>query len=119
MSEIDPTEFDTPLNPMEENLFKSWKAKYAPRDSGYDYDLRGAFKAGLTPGQNGHWDDTFKKPNHPTFSIYSKYAKDYPQLAGTWNGDVYVPPQQVINSAPQPQARNPIVQALLRMVAGK
>jgi hypothetical protein len=48
-------------------------------------------KAGLTPAANGHWPDTFKKPNHPTFSDQSIYAKQRPDLAGHWNGDNYVP----------------------------
>ena len=84
--------YDTPLTPDEESKFQDWKAKNAPNDSGVDYDLRGAFKANMSPAENGHWDDTFKKPNHPTFSVYSQYAKDRPDLAGTWEGDQYVPP---------------------------
>lgn len=83
---------NTRLGPDEEAQFQQWKAKYAPKDSGQDYDLRGAFKAGLTPDSNtGHWPDTFKKPNHPTFSNESKFAKDYPNLAGSWNGDTFKP----------------------------
>lgn len=85
--------FDTPLTPAEETQFQTWKAKYASRDSGYDYDLRGAFKAGLTPDPvTGHWPDTFKKPNHPTFSVESKYAAFAPDKAGRWSGDTYIPP---------------------------
>ena len=85
--------FNTKLTPAEENSFKAWKAKYAPKDSGEDYDLRGAFKAGLKPDpKTGHWPDTFKKPNEPTFSnesIYAAYGKP-----GSWAGpnhDQYVP----------------------------
>src|SRR5258706_5940169 len=85
--------FDTALAPEEETRFSSWKQRYAPNDSGADYDLRGAYKAGLTPdAKTGHWPDTFKKPNHPTFSNESQYAKDAPEKAGSWNGDTYVPP---------------------------
>jgi hypothetical protein len=84
--------FETPLDPNQETQFQNWKAKYAPNDTGSDYDLRGAFKAGLTPGADGHWPDTFKKPNHPTFSDQSVYAKDRPDLAGRWDGDTFVPP---------------------------
>lgn len=84
--------YDTPLNPMEESQFQVWKNKWAPHDSGYDYDLRGAYKAGLTPNPDtGHWPDTFKKPNHPTFSNQSIYAKDRPEIAGSWNGETYIP----------------------------
>lgn len=86
--------FDTKLTPDEEVSFQAWKRKYAPNDSGEDYDLRGAYKAGLTPdAQTGHWPDTFKKPNHPTFSDQSQYAKDAPDKAGHWDGDTYVPPK--------------------------
>lgn len=84
--------FDTALAPPEEQKFQAWKAKNAPNDSGADYDLRGAFKAGLTPGADGHWPDTFKKPNHPTFSDQSIYAKDAPDKAGSWQGDTFVSP---------------------------
>ncbi len=91
---IDPSKFDTKLSPTEEAEFQAWKAINAPHDSGVDYDLRGAFKAGMQPGETGHWDDQFKKPNHPTFSTYSQYAKDYPKLAGTWDGETFIQPGQ-------------------------
>lgn len=87
---MDP--YETVLTPEEEAKFRVWKQQYAPRDSGQDYDLRGAFKAGLQPGSNGHWDDRFKKPNHPTFSKFSQYAAgENAAKAGTWNGETYVP----------------------------
>lgn len=75
----------------DEPSFQRWKSKAAPNDSGHDYDLRGAYKAGLKPGKDGHWPDTFKKPNHPTFSNESKYAPNAPDRAGSWDGDTYVP----------------------------
>lgn len=84
--------FDTPLSAQEEMAFHKWKALNAPQDSGTDYDLRGAYKAGLAPAANGHWPDTFKKPNHPTFSNESIYAAQMPEAAGRWRGDEYVPP---------------------------
>jgi hypothetical protein len=76
--------YETALNGDEEQAFAAWKAKVAPKDDGSDYDLRGAFKAGVVPNQQGHWPDTFKKPNHPTFSNESIYAKDAPEKAGQW-----------------------------------
>jgi hypothetical protein len=89
-SNLDQFRFETQLNPLEEAMFLKWKQLYAPNDSGADYDLRGAFKAGLTPDpQSGHWPDTFKKPNHPTFSvesIYAPYGKP-----GRWKGETYIP----------------------------
>lgn len=81
--------YDTKLSPAEETKFAAWKKQYAPNDSGDDYDLRGAFKAGLKPdAATGHWPDTFKKPNHPTFSDESIYAND---KAGHWNGNEFQP----------------------------
>jgi hypothetical protein len=63
----------TKLTPAEEEKFQDWRKKYAPGDSGEDYDLRGAFKEGLTPDERGHMSDKFKKPLHPTFSEESIY----------------------------------------------
>lgn len=84
--------YETALTPEEETGFSKWKQQYAPQDSGVDYDWRGAFKAKLTPdAKSGHWPDTYKKPNHPTFSVESQYAKDAPELAGRWEGERYVP----------------------------
>ena len=83
--------FVTPLSRQEEMLYRVWKTAYAPDDAGFDYDYRGAFKAGVAPGEDGHWPDTFKKPNHPTFSTDSQYAEFAPALAGTWRDDVYIP----------------------------
>lgn len=88
-------QYETPLDPTGEENFTAWKQKYAPNDSGEDYDLRGAFKAGLTPARDGHWPDTYKKPNHPTFSDESIYAKDAPDKAGSWDGEFYVPPKYI------------------------
>lgn len=87
------TSYDTALNPDEEAAFQQWKQKNAPNDSGDDYDLRGAFKAGLQPdAKTGHWPDAFKKPNHPTFSNESQYAVgENAKLAGHWEGDKFIP----------------------------
>jgi hypothetical protein len=88
-----PGKFETQLPPDEERRFQAWKQKIAPNDSGDDYDLRGAFKAGVQPdSRTGHWPDTFKKPNHPTFSDQSIYAKDAPQLAGHWEDGKFIGP---------------------------
>jgi len=82
--------FETRIPPDQEPAFQAWKAANAPKDSGADYDLHGAFLAGVKPDpETGHWPDTFKKPNHPTFSDQSKYAA-YGK-PGSWDGDTYVP----------------------------
>lgn len=88
------SDYETELSPSDEQQFQKWKLQYAPNDSGEDYDLRGAFKAGLKPSSNGHWPDTYKKPNHPTFSNESIYAKDAPSKAGHWIGETYVSPNK-------------------------
>lgn len=81
-------QYNTPLKPEERAAFQAWKQKYAPNDSGSDYDLQGAFKAGVTPdGDRGHFPDTFKKPNHPTFSDESQYSGKDGNVGGTWNKD--------------------------------
>lgn len=72
--------------------YKEWKEKYAPNDSGQDYDLQGAYEAGVVPDARGHMPDTWKLPNHPTFSDESMYAKDNPDLAGHWYGETFTPP---------------------------
>lgn len=90
------TKYDTKLDPAEEQQFKAWFAKNAPKgERGRDYDYRGAFKAGLSRdvGKGDHFPDTFKKPNHPTFSNESQYAVgDDAAKAGSWNGDKYLTP---------------------------
>jgi hypothetical protein len=113
-------EFDTKLDPGEEAEFKAWKQKYAPKDSGMDYDLRGAFKAGEKPGADGHWTDKFKKPNHPTFSDQSQYAQgEFKRLAGTWKGDKFVPSAEKAGGS-APEAKNLAAsQALRRQNATK
>jgi hypothetical protein len=83
--------YDTPLTPEQEQQFQLWKQQYAPRDSGMDYDLRGAFLEGVKRDEaSGHWTDQFKKPNHPTFSDQSQYSsREHP--GGHWYGDKFVP----------------------------
>ena len=69
--------------------YEEWKKKHAPKDSGKDYDLVAAWQKGLVP-QNGHFPDTYKFPNHPTFSVESKYFQ--PGMpAGRWEGETFIP----------------------------
>lgn len=92
-------EFNTELSPEDEKKFKDWvatKSKAEKRDVSqdlYDYDLRGAFKAGVTPDGRGHLPDTFKKPNHPTMSDESIHADE--NNAGHWDGNTYTPSKNV------------------------
>jgi hypothetical protein len=78
------TKFNTPLSFDEELRFQKHKAKYSPRDSGEDYDERGAWLAGQVADQTKeeHGSDRWKKPNHPTQSDESLYAGHGP--AGKW-----------------------------------
>lgn len=106
--------FNTRLSPAQEQAFLKWKAQHAPKDSGADYDLRGAFKAGLKPAgpeagaDEGHWPDTFKKPNHPTFSNESRYAP-YGK-PGKWEDNKFIPPEKT--SRAEIVTGNPVVDKL-------
>lgn len=66
--------FNTPLAPNEEAAFAAWAKARNKLGDLYDYDLRGAWKDGAATAENGHLPDTYKKPNHPTFSMESRYA---------------------------------------------
>ncbi|MBN1980535.1 MAG: hypothetical protein JW795_03325 [Chitinivibrionales bacterium] len=92
--------FDTQLNQENEQRFQNWVkavSKLRGRDISKDtedYDLRGYWINGGykdTTGQ-GHMPDTYKKPNHPTFSNESIYHDGKNYVGGTWEGDsVFVP----------------------------
>lgn len=73
-------DYNTPLSPEQEAQFR----KVYPNSQGWkDYDLRGAWLSGVVGDSRGHLPDTYKKPNHPTFSVDSKYNN--PQTpAGEW-----------------------------------
>jgi hypothetical protein len=91
--------YNTELSPENEALFQRW-AQRQSRITGrnvlndlQDYDLRGYWSGGGHLNQGGgHLPDTFKKPNHPTFSTESKYSGQ-PDLyggraeGGKWVGD--------------------------------
>lgn len=83
----DPNDFtdqyNTPLTPQQEQF----RAAYPNAGDLYDYDLRGAWLSGAAKAGNGHLPDTFKKPNHPTFSTQSQYSGRDGYTGGTWMGD--------------------------------
>jgi hypothetical protein len=79
-----PSITETKLSPEQEQQFIKWKAINAPHDSGEDYDLRAAFLANIQKDARGHGPDTFKKPNHPTFSDESKYNGANGERGGKW-----------------------------------
>lgn len=75
--------YNTPLKRAQEAAFALWLRKSGRERDLEDYDLRGAWKANAKAAGNGHLPDTWKKPNHPTFSNESIYAG--PQTpGGTW-----------------------------------
>lgn len=100
--------FNTNLSPAEEVAFQAWTAAESARrkrDVTRDlenYDLRGYWK-GVGRGDNasqGHMTDTFKKPNHPTFSDESQYhgapAPWGKYLGGKWDESGYTPSPEML-----------------------
>ena len=71
----------TQLTPTGEQLYQ----QSVPPAASMDYDMRGAWSqlgGGLLP-PGTHYPDTFKLPNHPTFSAGSRYASPE-QPGGNW-----------------------------------
>ena len=67
--------------------YPDWVAKHQLRESD-DYDMHGAFAAGVQPDERGHLPDTYKLPNHITYSEESlAAAKKGAPPAGRWAGD--------------------------------
>jgi hypothetical protein len=85
--------YNTTLSAEEEKQFTAWAqdlSKALGRDvlsDTVDYDLRGAFTKGVAPSENMHFPDTFKKPNHPTFSQESIYSGVDGYIGGAWEQD--------------------------------
>ena len=80
-------EFDTKLSGNEENSYQLWKQSLPQQlQSEADYDLRGYYQEHGTEDTDGHLTDKYKKPNHPTFSVESKYYKK-DMWAGKWDED--------------------------------
>lgn len=81
--------YNTELTAGAEAGYQNWPGQKG--DTGGDYDLRGAYAAGYDRDGSGHLPDTFKKPNHETFSDESKYSKGLEHLAGSWEGENFKP----------------------------
>lgn len=64
--------FNTQLTPDQEAAFQQWAG--GRMGDLFDYDLRGAWQSNAQEAANGHLPDTWKKPNHPTFSSGSQYS---------------------------------------------
>lgn len=104
--EIDPemmyqNKYNTPLTPSEQKQFELWaKAnKINPMDKGA-YDIQGYWKSGEWKNNtdpNNHGPDTYKKPNHPTFSRESIYNGADGFYGGNWTKDGgYQPSKQTL-----------------------
>lgn len=78
--------FNTKLDPRTEQMFMNWMTRSGRAKDLYDYDLRGAFSNNAKLASNGHFPDTYKKPNHPTFSNESVYHSDE-RPGGVWQQD--------------------------------
>lgn len=76
--------FNTQLTPDEERAFQRWAAATGRLNDTIDYDLRGAWKADARAASNGHLPDTWKKPNHMTFSEESQYSTPENGIGGRW-----------------------------------
>lgn len=98
--------FNTSLNEEETEQFNKWVAKESKRqgrdimmDKGA-YDVQGFWKSGdyKNRDKDGHGTDTWKKPNHPTFSNQSKYHGVDGFYGGNWTSeDGYQPSKQSAN----------------------
>lgn len=85
--------YNTDLSPKAEEKFQAWlkeQSKAKGRDMSkdlMDYDLRGFWKSGAhAEEKSGHGPDTYKKPNHPTFSDESKYSGMLAPHGGNYMG---------------------------------
>lgn len=76
---------NTKLSDEDEKAYQAWAKDNNREGDTYDYDMRGAWKEGASQSDNGHFPDTYKKPNHPTFSNESKYHGKEDAEGGTWS----------------------------------
>ena len=81
-------QYNTPLDDEEERRYHEWAAQNHREGDSFDYDMRGAWKQGERGDpQTGHFPDTYKKPNHPTFSDESQYDGSGGRRGGHWEED--------------------------------
>ena len=106
--------FNTSLSPEEEEAYNRWLLdvlRTQGRDLSQDhadYDLRGYWKENPGILGAGHGPDTYKKPNHPTFSNESIYHNTPNQFGGNWiggawgkdpwGGDTFSPSKEMVNT---------------------
>ena len=99
--------YNTELTKEEQKDFDKWVAKESKqqgRDIMMDkgaYDIQGFWKSGDWKNRDAdnHGTDTWKKPNHPTFSNQSKYHGEGGWYGGNWTEDAgYQPSKQTLNN---------------------
>ena len=78
-------QYNTKLTDEEEAKYQKWAKENKREKDTYDYDMRGAWKSGVGQADNGHFPDTYKKPNHPTFSDESQYHGKDDNEGGKWS----------------------------------
>lgn len=67
--------------------FEDWRGRLPLNlQNADDYDLRGAWAGNIAPAPNGHLPDTYKLPNHMTFSDESQYSTPE-HTGGQWRQD--------------------------------
>jgi hypothetical protein len=99
--------YNTELTKEEQKDFDKWVAKES-KQQGRDiimdkgaYDIQGFWKSGdwKKRDADNHGTDTWKKPNHPTFSNQSKYNGEGGWYGGNWTEDAgYQPSKQSLNN---------------------
>ena len=89
--------YNTKITPEEEKLFQKWlveKSKVLGRNVSLDlgdYDIRGGSPWLGDVNDRGHGPDTWKKPNHPTFSNESVYNGVDGYWGGKWGDNEFIP----------------------------
>lgn len=73
-------QYNTELPAELEQKFQAWLKQSGKAHDLFDYDLRGAWLSGSIGAAGEHSPDTWKKPNHPTFSDMSRYST--PEMPG-------------------------------------
>lgn len=93
-------DYSRKLDPISQAFYQMWleeqgraRGRDLSRDT-EDYDLQGYWQdeGWYTPSGGGHGPDTYKKPNHPTFSDESIYnmtpnVRGGLNLGGSWGQD--------------------------------
>lgn len=76
-------QYNTELSPEDTESFSK---KFSTKDT-YDYDMQGYHKTNPDAiiDKDAHFPDTFKKPNHPTFSDESQYHGKDGNEGGKWD----------------------------------